>query len=147
MKRNIRLSVCYFIIGCMFVSCDLETERAGRVEGMWHLEQVDSLQTNGVCDLSGQRLFWSFERRLMSLSDADWQHLEYLLRFNDTGDSLFLSDPYESNREKGDIAISDAAVLAPYGIHSLNDHFKIELLSGQKMLLSNTRWRLRFRKF
>ena len=101
MKRNIQLLVYSLIVIGVLTACDLETEKAGRVEGMWHLEQVDSLQTGKVCDLSGQRLFWSFERKLMSLTDADGHNVEYLMRFEDTGDSLWVSDPYESNREKG----------------------------------------------
>ena len=118
MKRNIQLLVYSLIVIGVLTACDLETEKAGRVEGMWHLEQVDSLQTGKVCDLSRRRLFWSFERKLMSLTDAD-----------------------------GDIAVSDAAVLHPYGINSLTDRFKIERLSGKRMLLSTSRLRLRFRKF
>ena len=113
MKRNIQLLVYSLIVIGVLTACDLETEKAGRVEGMWHLEQVDSLQTGKVCDLSRRRLFWSFERKLMSLTDADGHNVEYLMRFEDTGDSLWVSDPYESNREKGDIAVSDAAVLHP----------------------------------
>lgn len=147
MKRNIQLLVYSLIVIGVLTACDLETEKAGRVEGMWHLEQVDSLQTGKVCDLSRRRLFWSFERKLMSLTDADGHNVEYLMRFEDTGDSLWVSDPYESNREKGDIAVSDAAVLHLYGINSLTDRFKIERLSGKRMLLSTSRLRLRFRKF
>ena len=52
MKRNIQLLVYSLIVIGVLTACDLETEKAGRVEGMWHLEQVDSLQTGKVCRIS-----------------------------------------------------------------------------------------------
>jgi len=52
-----------------------------------------------------------------------------------------------SDRTKGDPRIKDVKVLAPYGIHQLDERFEVETLSNRKMILRSQRYRLVFIKF
>lgn len=128
-------------------SCELETSDNGDLDGMWHMVAVDTLATGGNTDLSDERIYWSFQRHLMNVSDKDSDITGYFLRFSHSGDSLTVSDPYKNNRSEGDIKVEDAAELAPYGIGGLTDGYLVEQLSGSRMTLRSKALRLKFKKF
>ena len=50
-------------------SCEIEMSGNGRLDGMWHLVSVDTLSTSGVRDMSEERIYWSFQNRLLELDD------------------------------------------------------------------------------
>ncbi len=132
------------LIACALASCELETSGNGGLDGYWHLEQVDTLATGGVTDLSEDYRFWAFQYRLLNVSGYN---NSYLLRFSHEGDSLFLSDPYVNDRKNGDIQLEDQEPLRPYGINGLTERFRIEQLKGTNMVLSNKTFKLRLKKF
>ncbi len=132
------------LIACALASCELETSGNGGLDGYWHLEQVDTLATGGVTDLSEDYRFWAFQYRLLNVSGYN---SSYLLRFSHEGDSLFLSDPYVNDRKNGDIQLEDQEPPRTYGINGLTERFRIEQLKGTNMVLSNKTLKLRLKKF
>ncbi len=133
----------------MTAACDVETSGNGDLDGFWHLEQVDTLSTGGKKDLSGQTLFWGIQAKLIHLQGAEEN---IYLRFTQTRDSLIVSDPYldhwhQDRDDGGDIHLYEIEPLAPYGIQHLREPFKIEALSGSKMILTSATLRLYFVKF
>ncbi len=142
-KYLVLSAVTVFLI-FLFTGCEVETLYNGDLDGFWHVETIDTLQTGGTYDLSDSKVFWSFQAKLMSVRGID---NEYLFRFNKTCDSLIISNPFLSDREIGDSAITNSDVLRPYGINALEEHFAVEQLSGSKMTLKSSKLRIKFRKF
>ena len=143
--------ITYILMICigltMLASCELETSSNGNLDGYWHLESIDTLSTGGRLNLKDAKLFWAFENNLLEIIDNNnYEKGDYLLRFEKTSDSLSLSEPYAYNREKGDVKVDSANVLSPFGVNSLNEHFKIESFSSSKMILSTNVLRLQFKK-
>lgn len=138
------------LLGCMLIaSCDIETSGNGKLDGFWHLVEVDTLQTSGKANVADQRLFWGVQAKLIHLQGAD---NSFYLRFNHTADSLILYQPYldhwhQDQEDGGDIPVDDATLMAPYGIQRLEEHYKVEALDGKKMILSTSTLRLFFKKF
>lgn len=131
-------------------SCHLESmQDNGDLTGFWHLERIDTIQTGGVNDLSGRRIFWAVENKMLVMQGANGN---YSFRFRQTGDSLILSDPYrnyghEEEGQGGDVKVTDPSVLHQYGIHHLEEHFHKDKLKGTDMVLSTDSLRLQFKKF
>ena len=154
-----KISISYIVPVLLLMSltsCEIETSENGNLDGYWHLEQVDTLATGGVCDYRNQRVFWGIQHKLISVSDFDtfgsW--LGYYFRFNQTGDSLILSKPYKNNWHQdngdfgGDIPLTDINdTVRRCGINNLVEPFYKEKLSGSKMILRTKDLRLNFKKF
>lgn len=145
-KHTLLTIVTLIALTCMFNACELETSGNGKLDGMWHLTSIDSIGA-GNLDLSNQRIFWSFQAKLLELEDLDGQGTTCLMRFKRSNDSLTVSDPYINDRDEGDIALTDVTILWHYGLNGLQESFLIDKLSGGKMILSNSAVRLTFVKF
>lgn len=130
-----------------FASCDLETSSAGDFDGMWHLTRVDTIATGGVLDLSRQRIFWSFQFKLMEADDKDGFHHSVLMRYDKSGGTLKLNSPYVYNREEGDKPLDEPSLLKPFGINNIEEEFKVLKVDGSKMQLQSSMLKLSFRKF
>ena len=135
-------------------SCTLESSDNGDLDGYWHLESIDTLATGHTGDYSSRRFFWGVEHKLISISDIDREGRQgYYLRFEQTGDSLFLGQAYKNNwhqdngEDGGDIPVDDVEPLRYYGINELNEHFLKESLKGGKLILRSKTLRLKFKKF
>ncbi len=140
MKRLVYIMALAAMLG----SCTLETSDNGKLDGLWQLYSLDSLATGASADMRGSHVFWAVQHRLLEARNKETQ---VLFRFNNTGDSLLLSDPYINNRDLSDIKVTDAAMLAPLGINNLGEHFGIKALSSDKMVLETPTLRLYFRKY
>lgn len=127
-------------------SCTLETDDSGDLSGFWHLESVDTLSTGGHNDMSGQRIFWSVQHKLLEVSNKD-TGTAIFLRYTHNADSLSLSEPRTNNRTEGDPDITNPALLHPFGIQQLHEDFVIETLSSSTMILQSNQLRLGFKKF
>lgn len=145
-------------IGIMsgLASCEMETSDNGELDGFWHLEQVDTLATGGVCDYRNVRIFWGIEHNLVSISDYETfkDFRGYYARFRQTGDSLVLTKFYRNNWHQaegdkgGDIPITEMNdTMRRVGINRLEESFYKDHLSGGYMTLSTKELRLRFKKF
>ena len=65
-----RLFNILFIVGIVLAaipSCTIETSDNGKLDGFWHLVEIDTLQTGGQKDLSNEKLFWGVEAKLLHL--------------------------------------------------------------------------------
>ena len=140
MKRLVYIMALAAMLG----SCTLETSDNGKLDGLWQLYSLDSLATRTSADMRSSHVFWAVQCQLLEARNKESQ---VLFRFNNTGDSLLLSDPYINNRDLSDIKVTDAAILAPLGINNLGEHFGIKALSSDKMVLEAPTLRLYFRKY
>ena len=132
----------------VLASCELETSNNGALDGMWHVMRTDTLATGGFNDLSNQRLFWSFQGKLLVLEDRDALHPSILMRFNNTTEGkLSVSDPYINDRDHGDQPLSAVDLLKPYGINANNEEFIVETLKGGKLILKTGDLKISFVKF
>lgn len=139
------LSALTLLLG--LTGCELEHSDNGKLDGYWHLEQMESLAGGGTTDLHEQLYFWSVQGTLLNVNDRSIVSNGYYFSFVHEGDSLKLSNARENNRDEGDPAVEDAALLLPFGISGLEDGFLIEKLSSGKMILKSSAWRLFFTKF
>ncbi len=128
-------------------SCTLETSSAGDFDGMWRLTRVDTLATGGVLDLSKEKIFWSFQFKLMEADDKSGNHRSILMRYNSGGGKLVLNAPYAYNREEGDEQLSDPTLLKPFGINKTEEEFQVVKISGSKMQLQSDLLKLSFKKY
>ena len=142
--------------GLAFTACGVEFEGTdnGKLDGFWHLEQVDTLATGGVADYSGKRVFWGVQAKLISMYDTDTDSNHgYYTRFTQTADSLFIHTLYKDNwhedsgEDGGDHLLTDYTPMRPYGINAMEDHFAKEKLGGSRMVLKSKTLRLHFRRF
>lgn len=149
MAKPIVFLTAVFMSLCL-MSCDLETGGNGKLDGFWHLERIDTLATGGSLDMSSERVFWSFQVRLLQLQGGS---ASFYFRFKQDGDSLTIFSPYtnegheETIGDGGNKPVDDATVLRDYGIDDLETHYKKEALDGSRMILRSRRLRLMFRKF
>ncbi len=127
-------------------SCEIEMSSNGKLDGMWHLVSVDTLSTSGVRDMSEERIYWSFQNRLLELDDKSGVNHSVLYRFELSDGILNLRDPYIYDRENGDKPLTNIIMLVPFGINELEENFTVEGLGHGKMVLRSEYLRLKFRK-
>ena len=148
-KTIILFLVVVFMSSCL-LSCVLETSDNGKLDGFWHLEHVDTIATGGSLDMSGKKVFWSFQVNLLQLQGGS---SSFYFRFKQDADSLTIDSPYTSDGheetfgEGGNKPVDDPNLLRDYGIDALETHYKKEALDGSRMILRSQRLRLMFRKF
>lgn len=140
MKRLVYL----FLICLSVVSCDLYQSDNGDLDGMWKLQQIDSLQTNHFKDLSESNLTYSILTDLLQLRDGK---TSILCRFKHTADSLVVYHPYCRGSEGQDVPLENVSLLLPYGISDLHQAFHIDILNSGRMVLSTHEIRLHFQKY
>lgn len=128
----------------MLGSCTLETSDNGNLDGLWQLRSLDSLANGSSVDMHANGVYWAVQLDLLEARD---RHVRVLFRFNHTGDSLVLSNPYVNLRDSSDIKVNESAMLAPLGINSLEEHFAVKALSSGSMVLESPTLRLHFRKY
>jgi len=131
----------------LFTSCEIEVDSNGSLDGFWHLTSIDTLQTGGTRDMSNDKIFWSIQKKILDVHDRQGSYGEIMFRFNHQSDSLLLSSPIVNDRTQGDIPLTRIDSLRPFGINSLNEHFLIETLNGDKMILKSKVLQLNLRKF
>lgn len=149
MGKTIMFLVAVFMSSCL-MSCDLETSDNGKLDGFWHLERIDTIATGRALDMSGEKVFWSFQVNLLQLQGGS---SSFYFRFNQDADSVSIHSPYtadgheETLGEGGNKPVADPNLLRDYGIDALETHYKKEALDGSRMILRSRRLRLMFRKF
>lgn len=141
----------------MLASCNIETSDNGPLDGFWHLEQVDTLATEGTTDYSSGYVFWGVQKDLIYIKDSSNSSVgAYYLRFSQTQDSLhitkiYLDHGHEDNpnhEQGGDIPVEAIdRNLRFFGLNALPEHFKKEAINGNRMILSTKKLRLKFKKF
>ena len=156
MKKNNHKYPCQywqvcFLVGvaiCSLCACEFHTGDNGDLDGFWHLESIEDLQTGEVQYVGEERLFWSYEASLMYLQGASTGM--FYLRFQHADNTLKVYEPRERvvhNGEEGSPLVTDPSVLLPYGITALEESFQVEKLKGSTMILCSEVYRLKFEKF
>lgn len=150
MKAKYTLFILPILLTLIFSACSLETDNVdGHLEGMWHLVSIETLANDSTqsssTDLSQQYLFWSFQAKLLELDDKTGNTPSYLLKFDVSGSTLALREPYLYDRENGDKKLEDSTPLLMYGIGSLNDKFTFSV-SGRTLIMESATHRLKFKK-
>lgn len=150
MKRNkvhyIALLPLYlFILLPLLASCGDHFDRSnnGDLDGYWQYTQVDTLATGGTTAMKERSMFLSVQGPLLTLTGKG----AYLYQFAHHDDSLLLRDARYHNRGGGDSLVRNADLVKPFGLTRLDEHFHVDQLSGSRMVLSNTTYRLHFRKY
>lgn len=128
-------------------SCTLETSDAGDYDGFWHLTRMDTIATGGVNDMSKEKIFWSFQNKLMEADDKSGAHQSILMRYEQTKTQLTLNTPYAYDRDNGDKLLADSTLLLPYGINKTEEKFDVVTLKGGKMVLQSEKLKLTFKRF
>ena len=129
-------------------ACEIETHDNGKLDGFWHLEQVDTIATGGVKDVSRKRLFWSVQSKLVELSDRSViPNQRYIFSFRHVDGMLSVFDARVSDRIVGDTALTDIDIVRPFGVNMFEEDFEVEALDGGKMILKSQTLRLRLKKF
>lgn len=146
MKKIIIAATVVFTTMLAMTSCELEGSNNGELDGYWHIERIDTLATGGVADYSQDLFFWAFQGKLLSLSCRNHNATDCLTRFNKTGGTLTISEPFRYDRMGGDEPLETPELLQPYGINKTEESFAIESLSGSKMILKSETLRISFKK-
>lgn len=128
-------------------ACEFHAGDNGDLDGFWHLESKEDLQTGEVSYLGDETVFWAYQVDLMYLQGASTG--TYFLRFQHADNTLRLYEPRNNggHGEVGDLLVTDPSVLLPYGITALEETFQVEKLNGSTMILCSETYRLTFKKF
>lgn len=147
MKKMI-ITLCLAFIVMILSSCGdfLETSDNGKLDGLWQLTRIDTLGTGGSLDVTSDRKYLAVQAGFLEVRDADMAE-RYMFRFSYDGDQLVLSDARLNDRSLGDPEVADVGVLMPYGINRLSVTFKVEKLTGSRLVLVSSTLRLIYRKF
>lgn len=146
--RNILRTFVLFAVMATLSSCSwFETDNAGDLEGLWHVRSVEFKADGTKTDLSSERYYWAFQKKLLQMEDKEGKAATFLWRFQKEENKLTISQPYRYDRENGDEPLESTDLLAPYFIENLEETFTIEHLGSGTMLLSSETVRLSFRKF
>lgn len=143
-------------VAALMASCELETSDNGDLDGYWRMQRVDTLATGGSADVMASKRYWAIEHKLMQLRDFSQDFSGYYCRFDHTGDSLRIYDPYANHGHEdsgqegggGDIPVTDFASskLNIYGLSGLSTSFKVESLTGSRMVLTSKTVKIYFKK-
>ncbi len=149
MTKHIYILVIAILSITALSSCTIESIDNGHLDGFWHIEKIDTLETGGRLDLSENTIFWAIQAKLMHTQGYDDK---FFFRFKKSDKTLTLSSPHldrwhQDQENGGDHPVEDPAVLHPYGIQDLEETFTIEVLKSSKMVLSSQMLRIHFRKF
>ncbi|MDD7258189.1 MAG: lipocalin-like domain-containing protein [Prevotellaceae bacterium] len=128
----------------IFVSCELETSRNGDIEGAWLLTKIDTLKTSGTQDMRSRSILWSVQYNLLSIRE---ESTEFLFHFKYENDTITLLDAYNAYHEEWDRVVEDPSILAPFGVHELNERFKVANIHSDKMILETKDYRLKFQRY
>jgi hypothetical protein len=130
----------YLILGVIVLaSCDLHTYSNGKLDGFWHLKEIDTLSTGGIKNLSTVSSFWSIEGKLTKVGSIFFLHEQY-------NDTLRLYAPYVHDWHQ-DSLLKNTDPVKALGVNSLNEHFKILHLSGSDMILRDSLLQLNFERY
>lgn len=125
-------------------SCSLDSDDSGDLGAYWHLISVDTLATEGSCDVSARRVFWAIQGPILQTYDFSSGQI-YVFHYNHANSTLTLTEPRVNDRTKGDPLVEDPTMLHPVGVHGLEDVFNIEELGSGKLVIADTAYRLHFR--
>ena len=147
-RRVLLLSAVALLASCGLV--EIEHSENGKLDGYWHLVQVDTLSTGGSLNLRQERFFWIVQGTVFQLFSpdlSDGRGQRYVSHFSYENEKLSFQQFYYDRREEGDPILERVDLLQPFGINKLaGESFNIEELTGGSMTLNGDELRLVFKK-
>ena len=126
-------------------SCTLDASDNGDLDGNWQLMRVDTIG-GGSKDTKNWQIFYAVQFRLIAVNAYSYPYPAgkggFIFHFDHTADSLKLSSAAADGSN-----MYDLKTIEPFGLTSLNEHFKVQLLNSDNMVLESKKLRLTFRKF
>lgn len=156
MRRNIFLFLFSILSISFLAACSFNTDKVsgdGDLEGFWHLERIEYLSTDAagattvssVSDLSNQLIFWSFQQKLLELSDKSDEISTVLCRFIANDGNLTIGNVYIPSYDTDSLS-TDVSLLAPFGMDQLNKTYSYTI-HGSKLTLTGNDRRLYLKRF
>lgn len=156
MRRNIFLFLFSILSISFLVACSFNTDKVsgdGDLEGFWHLERIEYLSTDAagattvssVSDLSNQLIFWSFQQKLLELSDKSDEISTVLCRFTANDGNLTIGNVYIPSYDTDSLS-TDVSLLAPFGMDQLNKTYSYTI-HGSMLTLTGSDRRLYLKRF
>ncbi len=149
MRTNLILIAVLFM-SCLLASCD-KMPKNGDLDGMWQLMTIEKVGESPR-SVKAEKRYYSFQLDLTQFSQADSVQ-SYYAYFRHKGDSLFIYKICHpsTNESAADNNVpfteNDLVRIEPWGIYTLNPHFKVGKLDSDDMILQSDEARLTFRKF
>lgn len=132
----------------LLTACEFHASENGNLDGFWQVSAIETLTTGQTADMRESQMSWGVQGNLLVVYyDKAVKNREVLFRFRHENNMLTLFSPYISNRDLGDIAITDAMELEELGIYNLEETFKVLQLDGSSMVLESGHVRLYFRRY
>jgi hypothetical protein len=145
--HNISLVFVSVVMLFSVASCQLESPHNDKLDGYWHIEQIDSISKGIHVDKRESRVTWAVQARLLQIRDYDSDVRSiYTCHFVYEDQTLTLTDAYYDDRTIGDTLITDFTQIEPYGVRTIPVSYTIEQLSSERMILSDGTIRIYFRK-
>jgi len=132
------------VLTITLVGCTLDTSNNGDLDGNWQLMRVDTIG-GGTTDTKNWQIFYAIQFRLLDISAYSYPaggSGGFIFHFDYTADSLKLSTAVTDGSE-----MYDLKSLELFGLTELNEHFKIQLLNSNNLVLESKKLKLTFRKF
>ena len=140
--------IFYIFLTCILITaCDLEMLDNGKMDGNWQLRQIDTLATEGICDMTYSYIYWGIQDNLLQVRDIDNSNQRIFFHYKEQGDSLTIHSPYLAITKNDLEPVEDTETLLALGITGTEDHFFIEKLSSGTMILKNDCYRLHFKNY
>ena len=128
-------------------ACQIESPHNDKLDGYWHIEQIDTIATGGHADMREARITWSIQAHLLQIRNYDSDERQiYVFHFNSDGQTLQLTDAYFDDRTIGDSIITDYSQIQPYGVNTIPVVYTIESINRERMVLNDGTIRISFRK-
>ena len=100
---------------------------------------------SSVSDLSNQLIFWSFQQKLLELSDKSDEISTVLCRFTANDGNLTIGNVYIPSYDTDSLS-TDVSLLAPFGMDQLNKTYSYTI-HGSKLTLTGSDRRLYLKRF
>jgi len=128
-------------------SCDIDSSPNGKLDGYWKMASIDSIESGNILNLDNELYFWAFQNKLLQLVDRGHKNATFLLRFEKSGKTLTVTDPYRHKSQLEDVPVEDPSTMKAYGIKHAEEDFTIKKLSNSTLILENEEIRINFKRY
>ena len=153
-----RIKAYFFmtLTAAAFWACsNYETSGNGAFDGLWQLEQVDTMATGGITDMHDELIFWAVQHRVlemrcskMTADGTAMVRLSVYYHFRRSGDTLqFLADPYPVLNLRPEDPYAELKHVQAYGLSRFDETFQVLSLDDNHLTLQSELYRMYFRKY
>lgn len=145
MKHTLFLS----LLVCILLACD-KLPKNGYLDGQWQIMTI--IHHGDTIDAKPQQRYLSFQLDLFQLTQSNVRQ-RYYGRFQRNGSDLHLyqvSDMAENDKDSYDnkpLNATQQKALQAWGLYSEDEHFTIESINSDEMILRSDSAKVLYRKF